>query len=188
MGSPKALLAAPDGVPFVVRIVRAFEEAGVERVIVVTGRDHVAIDHAVRSDARAARVATCVRNPDPSRGQLSSLLTGLDAVDDAHTAAVLMTLVDVPGIEPSVVRRVIDVWQRTGAPIVRPARGDDHGHPVLFDRRLFSELRAAPLEAGAKSVVRAHEREIWNEPVDDDGCLTDVDTPEDYDALTRRAR
>lgn len=188
MGSPKALLPAPDGVPFVVRIARAFAGAAVDRVVVVTGADHAAIDAAVRSDAVAARVAACVRNPDPSRGQLSSLLVGLDAVADASAQAVLVTLVDVPGIEPDVVRRVIDAWRRTGAPIVRPARGDEHGHPVLFDRRLFDELRAAPLEAGAKSVVRAHEREIWNEPVDDEGCLTDVDTPAEYDALTRRAR
>jgi nicotine blue oxidoreductase len=188
MGSPKALLTAPDGVPFVVRIVRAFAGAGVDRVVVVTGADHAAIDGLVRSDPDAARVATCVRNPDPSRGQLSSLLVGLDAVAGVSAEAVLVTLVDVPGIDPAVVRRVIEAWRRTGAPIVRPARGVEHGHPVLFDRRLFDELRTAPLDAGAKSVVRAHEGEIWNEPVDDEGCLTDVDTPEEYDALTRRAR
>lgn len=188
MGAPKALLPAPDGLPFVVRIARAFAGAGVGRVVVVTGADHAAIDAALAADAIAAQVATCVRNPEPSRGQLSSLLTGLDAVADASAEAVLVTLVDVPGIEPAVVRRVIEAWRRTGAPIVRPARGAAHGHPVLFDRRLFDELHAAPLDAGAKSVVRAHEQEIWNEPVDDDGCLTDVDTPEEYDALTRRER
>jgi len=61
--------------------------------------------------------------------------------------------------------------------------GDRHGHPVIFDRALLDELRAAPLDAGAKSVVRAHEHEILNVAVDDEGCLADVDTPEDYRTL-----
>ncbi len=185
MGSPKALLTAPGGLPFVVQIVRAFADAGITRVIVVTGTAHDAIDAAVRADQGASGVARCVRNPDPARGQLSSLLVGLDAVVEQSTEAVLMTLVDVPGITAGVVRRVLDAWRRTQAPIVRPARGEAHGHPVLFDRRLFDDLRAAPLAHGAKSVVRAHEAEIWNEPVDDDRCLIDVDTPGEYDDLMR---
>ena len=61
--------------------------------------------------------------------------------------------------------------------------GDRHGHPVLFDRALFDELRRAPLAEGAKAVVHGHERQLLNIEVDDEGCLTDVDTPADYKAL-----
>jgi len=63
--------------------------------------------------------------------------------------------------------------------------GHLHGHPVLYDRSLFAVLRSASLEQGAKSVVRAHESEILNVPVTDPGCLRDVDTPEDYEDLSR---
>jgi molybdenum cofactor cytidylyltransferase len=66
---------------------------------------------------------------------------------------------------------------------VRPAIGDRHGHPVVFDRRVFDELRRAPLEAGAKAVVRAHAAEVLDVPVTDEGCLVDIDTPHDYEAL-----
>jgi molybdenum cofactor cytidylyltransferase len=97
--------------------------------------------------------------------------------------ALLMTLVDVPMVAPSTIAAVVAAWQRTGAPIVRPAIGDRHGHPVLFDHRLFEELRQAPLDAGAKTVVRAYTRAIVNVEVDDRGCLVDVDTPEDYQAI-----
>jgi molybdenum cofactor cytidylyltransferase len=83
------------------------------------------------------------------------------------------------------VRLVISEWQRTHAPIVRPAIGERHGHPVVFDRRLFQELRNTPLDVGAKAVVRAHVDEIVNVPVTDAGCLVDVDTPRDYEALGR---
>jgi molybdenum cofactor cytidylyltransferase len=84
------------------------------------------------------------------------------------------------------VAAVIDQWRRSRAPIVRPAIGDTHGHPVLFDRVLFDELRRAPQSVGAKAVVRAHEREIVNVQVSDEGCVVDFDTPLDYERYLKR--
>jgi CTP:molybdopterin cytidylyltransferase MocA len=177
MGSPKALLQSPDGRLFVTRIVDTLHESGIANVVVVTGRDHDAIAVALQHSRTPPLIA---RNPDPSRGQLSSLLVGMDAVVDSNANGVLMTLVDVPMVSVSTVARVIGEWQRTRAPIVRPAIGDRHGHPVIFDRSLFDALRAAPLDSGAKTVVRAHEHDLLNVPVSDEGCLVDVDTPEQY--------
>jgi CTP:molybdopterin cytidylyltransferase MocA len=179
MGFPKALLASPDEQPFVARVVTTLTRAGVDRIAVVTGRDHDAIAAALSTHPYLDRVALA-RNPDPSRGQLSSLWTGMDAVDAERAGAVLVTLVDVPMVAESTVRIVMREWERTHAPIVRPAIGDRHGHPVIFDRSLFAALRAAPLDAGAKAVVRANESRIVNVVVDDEGCLVDIDTREDY--------
>jgi molybdenum cofactor cytidylyltransferase len=185
MRAPKAVLPAADGRPFVARIVQTLRAAGVANLAVVTGRDHEAVVDALRRAAQPAPPIV-VRNPDPSRGQLSSLWLGMDAVLDPVAEGLLVTLVDVPMLAVPTVTAVIDAWRRTRAPIVRPAIGDRHGHPVIFDRALFDELRRAPIEAGAKSVVRAHEPEILNVAVDDEGCLTDVDTPEDYRRMTGR--
>ena len=107
----------------------------------------------------------------------------MDAVVTGSTEALLMTLVDVPMVERAVVAAVVDAWRQSRAPIVRPAVGERHGHPVLFDRSLFTELRQAPLEGGAKAVVRRHESRILHVVPPDEGCLRDVDTPEDYAAL-----
>ena len=181
MGRPKALLSTPGGRPFVAAVVHAFAAAGVSDLIVVTGRDHDLVAAAIDAD-RPAPVPRVVRNLDPSRGQLSSLWTGMDALSP-EAEAMLVTLVDVPMVRSETIVRVADAWQRTRAPIVRPAIGTRHGHPVIFDRALFAELRAAPLDGGAKTVVRAHERDIVNVTVDDEGCLVDVDTPADYASL-----
>lgn len=183
MGFPKALLQTPAGRPFVASIARTCAAAGITDIVVVTGRDHDRIAEALAHE-RLPVSPRIVRNPDPSRGQLSSLLIGLDAMP-ADAPAVAVTLVDVPLLTAETVRLVISEWQRTQAPIVRPARGDRHGHPVVFDRRLFQELRNAPLDVGAKAVVRAHADEIVNVQVTDAGCLVDVDTPRDYEALGR---
>jgi len=185
MGRPKALLPDEDGRPFVARIVRTFASAGLDRLVVVTGAQHDAIVAALAAEGLAAAVS-CVRNPDPSRGQISSLWVGMDAAVTPDLDALLMTLVDVPMVRASTVRAVIDAWRRSRAPIVRPAIGDRHGHPVLFDRAVFDQLRRAPIDGGAKAVVHAYADRVVNVDVDDEGCLIDVDTPEDYRALTRR--
>jgi molybdenum cofactor cytidylyltransferase len=182
MGSPKALLHAPDGRPFVARVVRTLLDAGLDRIAVVTGSHHDAIVQAVTDDHPAV-LPRFARNPDPSRGQLSSLLVGMEAILPPDGDGLLMTLVDVPMVAPATVTAVIETWRRTRAPIVRPAIGDRHGHPVIFDRAVFDELRRAPGDTGAKTVVRAHEHELVNVAVEDEGSVADVDTKEDYERL-----
>lgn len=180
MGRPKALLLDAEGRPFVARIARLFAASGVPDIVIVTGTQHEAIVAVFSNDTGVT--PAFARNPDPSQGQLSSLWTGLDAIDP-DTEAVLMTLVDVPLIEESTIRAVIDAWRATGAPIVRPAVGDRHGHPVLFAREIFDELRRAPITEGAKAVVHAHAGRVVNVPVSDRGCLVDVDTKDDYERM-----
>jgi molybdenum cofactor cytidylyltransferase len=186
MGRPKALLPDPDGRPFVARLVRTFNAAGVSNVVVVTGSIHDAIVKALAADSFPIPPVV-VNNPQPALGQLSSLWRGLDAAEAPDTQAVLMTLVDIPLVEPSTIRQVIDAWTTSGAPVVRPAMGERHGHPVLFDRALFDALRHAPLNEGAKAVVRANADRIVNVQVNDPGCLLDVDTPDDYRAMMRES-
>jgi molybdenum cofactor cytidylyltransferase len=185
MGTTKALLPDASGRPFVARLVRTFRAAGIDEVVVVTGASHDAVVTALDDDDLriTPRVA---RNSDPSRGQLSSLWAGLDALQHLPLEAVLMTPVDVPTVKEQTVRAVIDAWRERHSPIARPVMGERHGHPVLFDRRVFAELRGAPLAEGAKAVVHGHEQQLLNVEVDDEGCLTDVDTPADYSALLER--
>jgi molybdenum cofactor cytidylyltransferase len=110
----------------------------------------------------------------------------MDAALDPGSEGLMVTLVDVPMVDVATIAAVIATWHRTRAPVVRPAIGDRHGHPVIFDRSVFQALRDAPMDEGAKTVVRAHQAGVVNVPVGDEGCLVDVDTQADYDALRSR--
>lgn len=184
MGRNKALLTDPEGRPFVARLARTFATAGIGDVVVVTGPEEVGIAGALAADRPGVEPVLAV-NPDPARGQLSSLWAGLDAVGLLEPQAVLVLPVDIPLVRPSTIRQIVDSWRRTPAAVVRPVVGTRHGHPVLFDRAVFDELRRAPLDQGARSVVHAHAADIVDVPVDDEGCLVDVDMPGDYEALIR---
>jgi molybdenum cofactor cytidylyltransferase len=177
MGRPKATLPVSDSHTFLTRIVRTFLDSGVDDVIVVVGHDADAIAASFSESGLPARF---VVNREYDRGQLSSLLAGLNVIDRPGVAAVLMTLVDVPLVSSSTVRAVIDAYRRTGVPIVRPTSGDRHGHPLLIDRSVFAALRAADFRSGAKPVVRAYASAMGDIPIEDEGAFTDIDTEEEY--------
>jgi molybdenum cofactor cytidylyltransferase len=179
MGRPKALLPIGSDT-FVTRVCRTLLEAGVDDLVVVAGDEHGAVAGAL---ARAGLPARVVENPRRAEGQLSSVLAGLAVADRPGVEAALVHLVDAPLVRPDTARAVIDAFLRTRAPIVRPAIGGRHGHPVLFARGVFDDLRRADPSAGAKAVVRAHAAEVCNVEVDDEGACQDIDTPEAYARL-----
>jgi molybdenum cofactor cytidylyltransferase len=184
MGRPKANLPLADGRTFLSAIVSTLLDAGIDDVIVVVGHEAETI---VSAFSRTMLAARFVRNPDFSRGQLSSILVGLRAIDRPGVAAMLLTLVDVPLVNAATVRAVVDHYRRTRAPIVRPASGSRHGHPVLIDRSVFGALRAADPAAGAKPIIRARATAAGDVAIDDEGAFADVDTPEEYERLMARA-
>lgn len=185
MGRPKALLPDPAGRPFVARVVRTFAEAHVPDIVIVTGRQHDAIVDAIATDGPPVS-PRCAINPRPWLGQLSSLRLGLDVAETGDAGGVLVTPVDIPMFQASTVRALVQAWELRRPPVVRPAVGDRHGHPVLFDRVVFDALRSGPLNLGARGVVRAWSDQLINVPVDDEGCLMDIDTPADYASIVAR--
>jgi len=180
MGRAKASLPLDGDDTFLTRIVRTFLDAGVDDVVIVVGHE---ADEIVGTFAASGLPARFVVNREYDRGQLSSLVAGLRLIDRPGVVAALVTLVDVPNVAPATVRAVVECYRRTHAPIVRPTSGARHGHPLLIDRSLFPELRAADPAAGAKPIVRAHASAAGDLPIADEGAFTDIDTHEEYARL-----
>lgn len=184
MGRGKALLlCAPGGVTFVSRLAHTLCGGGLSEALVI-GRPE---DEDLRAEVESmAPWARFVANPDADAGQLSSLLAGLDVADRPGVRAVLVAPVDAPLVAPETVATLVRVFESANAIIVRAVHRGRHGHPVLFSRAVFDELRHADPGVGARAVLRAHEASIVNVEVDDPGVLGDVDTPEDYRAVFGR--
>jgi molybdenum cofactor cytidylyltransferase len=175
MGQTKALLPIQPGHTLLGRILGTLNDAALDPLIVVS-RAPFDISSAW-NHARSIDVIQTI-NPDPARGQLSSLLCGLDALAN-DPPAIVMTLVDIPLPRVDTVRSLVDAWRRTRAPLVRPV----HGHPVIFGAPLLLGLRSADPAEGAKPLVRAFASRSVDVVVDDAGVLLDFDTPEDYRRL-----
>lgn len=187
MGRPKALLpCGAGGASFLSTLAATLADGGVTDLVVVGRPADAALEAEVLRLRDSGRQDLRVRfagNPSADTGQLSSVLTGLRFADHPGVRGLLVVPVDMPLVTSATVARLLDAFQATGAPIVRPVYRGDNGHPVIFSRALFRELRAADPTVGARAVVRAHAVDIASIAVDDPGVISDVDTPEDYARL-----
>jgi nicotine blue oxidoreductase len=155
---------------------------GVDDILVIGRPEDTALATEVANyDARF------IENRNADAGQLSSLLAGLNAADRPGIRAVLVMPVDIPLVRPETFATLTSAFVAGHAPLARVVHHGRHGHPVIFGRRLFDELRRADPQVGAKTVVHAHAAESLNVEVDDANILDDVDTPEDYRRMLSKA-
>lgn len=181
MGSPKALLDYR-GETFIDRLIRIF--SGVcEPVIVVLGH------HAETIRAQTQGRAEFVNNPDPERGQLSSLQMAL-AVLPPEVEGFLFTPVDCPAVAAETVSQLVQTFaQRDGETLlVIPRHNGRHGHPVCATRSLIPEFLALPPTSQARELVRKYASQTQYVDVQDAGVLQDIDDPEAYRRLAGIAK
>lgn len=169
MGRPKATLPIGSET-FLGRLIRIYSPY-CSPVVVVLGAGHA--DAEIRR-AHQHFPVTFALNPEPERGQFSSLQTGLAVVPAGQ--AVLFQPVDYPAVAEETVARLA----ATGAPLAIPTFEGRRGHPIRLGPALAEELRQAPPDAQARDYIRPHYGEAAFVPVADVGITQDIDTPEEY--------
>ena len=179
MGRPKAFLRHDlTGATFLAHLAGQAGAAGLSPILVVGRVGDVELERAAEEAG-----ARFVANPESAHGQLSSVLKGLDALEtwapDGVSGLVLMP-VDVPFVTAAVIQALLRAIEDPGVEIARATYLGRHGHPVLFTRAVFDELRRADRSTGARSVVRADPARVRDVEVGEAGVTIDIDTPEDY--------
>lgn len=156
-------------------VVRGANRAGLSPVVVVTGFHERAVSAAVGSSA------LIVHNPKPESGNVSSLVTGMDACADAGGVVVLLS--DMPRVSPDVIGELAEGMAETGSRVGWVEYGNGRGHPVALARSVFDEVRSltgskalwpylSSVPLGDALIVRT-----------DEPRPMDVNTPEDYGRL-----
>ncbi len=182
MGSAKALLHY-QGQTFIARICNAFVTAGVDELIVVLGARADELRQALPTHPKLRTVV----NARYTLGQLSSLMVGIGTLSPESEAAIV-NLVDHPMIETETIQTLISSFRAAPLPILIASYQGKRGHPVLFSSQIYGEILAAPLDQGAKVIVRKDPSRVREIPLDDPGILADIDTPEDYTYYVGRKR
>jgi CTP:molybdopterin cytidylyltransferase MocA len=180
MGGPKALVEL-DGEPLLTRALHTLRDAGLDpRVVVLGAQAERARPVAARADPEAAVVVA----PDWADGMGASLRAGLAALPAVD--AVLVLLVDTPGIGAAALARVAAAASREG--IVRGSYDGRPGHPVVLGAdHLAGVAAAAHDDVGARGYLAGRE-DIRPVEVGDLATRTDVDTPADLARITDPAR
>lgn len=176
MGSPKALLDL-GGRTFLETILARLAEAGITDRTVVLGKHAPQVTQAL--DLSGVRV---VVNPEPARGQLSSLQEGLKGLTPTGT---LVCLVDHPSVTVETYRGLADRLRQEPDAVVLTRYHGKHGHPVaLGERHAAFALTLEPTDT-MRAVLKREPAAIRDLDVIDDGVRWDVDTPADYTRLVK---
>lgn len=149
-------------------------------VLVVAGQNESELAPVVYGNA-----AFLVVNPDPGRGQFSSLQVGLRQVLNRGRDTAIITLVDRPPASASTVQALRDAYEAAPRRIwaVVPEIAGKHGHPYVAGRDLIERLLREPVTGNARDVEHRHQERIQYLAVDDPNVVLNINTPEDYAAL-----
>ncbi len=173
----KPLLPWPPGVPkappVICSTVKTFLEAGLTRIIVVTGH---------RGD-EIARVlqdfpVEIIRNPDPDAPMSSSVAAAMTVVSpDSH---VMVMPGDHPGVRPGTVRKIMECHRRNPRWIITVDYRGKGGHPVIFPRAARNDLLLPDPGQGLRALFSEGTYTVHRIATDDPGVVINLDRPEDY--------
>jgi molybdenum cofactor cytidylyltransferase len=191
MGTDKALLPwppsaagqSPSGHTFLSAAIHSFS-LSTDFIVIVAGKNEAAL-----APIAYANGASIVINPDPSRGQFSSLQVGLREVLNRGRDAAVITLVDRPPASAATVQSLREAFEIAGNEVwaVIPEFSGKHGHPFLVGREMIEAfLHAAPTST-ARDIEHQHQDRIRYVPVDDPNVTLNVNTPDDYAKLSALA-
>jgi CTP:molybdopterin cytidylyltransferase MocA len=153
----------------------------VERITVVTGHRADAVE------AEGQRLGlVCTHNPEYAQGMFTSVQVAARAARDLD--AFFLLPVDIPLVRPAVIAALRAEYVRRGAhdAVFYPAYENERGHPPLIPGSLVPAILAHDGQGGLRSLLDGQPG--LDVPVWDRGVLLDVDTPEDFVILRRKAR
>jgi molybdenum cofactor cytidylyltransferase len=189
MGMPKALLDL-EGMTALERVLRTAAGAGLGPPMVVLGFAAKQVLSVLTLPAAAFGTRFAV-NPEPERGQTSSVQTGLVALAPLppEVAAIALWPVDHALVEAEDVTALVGAARaHPESTVVLPSHGGRAGHPALLRRALFPAILALAPDAPLRDLVREERPRTTYVERPSDRVLVDLDTPADAEAARRRLR
>ena len=151
----------------------------VSEAIVVVG--HKAEEVIKTIADRPVRIAT---NPTYQQGMSTSIITGLNLVDDS-TKAVMLVLADQPLVDTEIINNLIEEFAEHNKGIVIPTYQGRRGHPVIFSIKYKGELLGLKGDIGGRQIIKQHPDDILEVAVDSPSINIDIDTASDYAQIIR---
>jgi len=187
LGGPKALTLA-GGNTFIERVMTTCASSAVDEIVVVTGAASAEVSTRARQlSPKLDAPVRIVENSAWRDGRTGSVQAGWASCEPGTD--VLVFPVDHPGVRLLTLDSLLGVFGHAGGQleIVVPSFESDgtrrRGHPVLLSATLREEVMLLGRDEPLRELVKRHE--VLEVPVDDEGVLLDVNTPEDLSRLER---
>jgi molybdenum cofactor cytidylyltransferase len=172
MGKPKQLL--PFGKSTILeQTIDNLLGSQVDEIVVVVGHRAKEIAKVV-----ALKPVKLVVNPDYTQGMSTSIIVGLNAVNN-QAKAFMIVLGDEPLIDSRTVNELIEAFCNHDRGIVIPTYQGRRGHPVIFTRKYRRELLALRGDVGGRKIIGDHPGDVLEVAISCRGICLDIDTPDD---------
>jgi len=113
------------------------------------------------------------------QGMATSIAAGVKALP-SHIDAVMIILVDQWQLTPEHIERVAKLWLQSPEMIIATSHNASNakkiGPPVIFPKRVFSQLIELKGDSGAKSILAKYRE--WLNIIEIPEAFVDLDTPE----------
>ena len=178
---PKSLLRL-EGIPLIHRHLAALREIAVDELVVVTGYHYERIEAAISDQA-----VRFVRNPEPQRGQQSSVRLGAAALG-IELDLVMVVLADQPLIGTVDLKELISAFTQrpSGTGVLYPVVQEQRGNPVVFSSALIATMLHSANDTDFRRYIDDHPAVVHRYQTPNEHFIIDLDTAEDVAAFERR--
>ena len=182
MGRPKLSLPFR-GSTILQTVIESIRRGGVEQILVVIG-PHIA-ELVPIAEAASAHVLLLNQETADMRATIEEGLAWLEErFHPHHDDCFLLVPADHPTLDANVVHMLIRARQdNSECSIFVPTFQGTRGHPALIGWKHTPGIRALRAGTGLNQYLRQSRKQTIELPVDTEGVLCDLDTPEDYASL-----
>lgn len=174
------LMQIVDGMPLLRRSVGRALASAAHGVHVILPRDNTA-----RIAALSDLPIVIVPITNNDEGLSASVACGIRSLPNCAKAAIILPA-DMPDIAAEHLDLLIARWQRTEEIIRSTTKDGKAGNPVLFPRKYFEALQSLEGDKGARVLLKQLSDQVEYVALPGQVALTDLDTPEDWEAWFRR--
>lgn len=177
MGQLKPLLPL-NGKTLIENTVDSMFSAGVQKIIVVLGYRSAEIELVLRARYPNDRLIIAYNRDYATTDMLASIKIGLRCLPECDAFYLLPG--DMPKISPQTYQSIAQEMLSSKKRIVFPTVDGYRKHPPLISYGLLEDILAFCGSGGLRELWKIYPNEIAEFPVDDYGCVIDIDTPAQY--------
>ena len=171
------LLQEIDGVPQIERILRQVLQLKFPVFVTVPETD------TKRKSIISKTNATIIEVHNSKSGMGHSIAEGIGAITKNYDfLSLAICPSDLPDLKMGSINHLINYFFKSPEMICRPVarRSANVGHPVIFPKKYFEELKSIRGDSGARNIVRKNKRAVNLYNTDDVSYFLDLDTPEEF--------
>ncbi len=185
MGQPKLLMNVA-GQTVIERTLGSFSGVSLTGAAVVGRRADPALRQIVR---QAGPPFDWVTGQDDPADMLTSIRLGVAHLKDRFRPSArdwfFLLPADYPVIDGDVAKALVAATQTPGRVAIAPTYSGKRGHPLLLSWSVMDHLDEIPQGHGFNWLMREGGIVVTELPLDAPGVLQDLDTPADFDAISR---